>query len=199
MHSNAEYSDLLSGHKRFQREVYPGKADRFAELAEGQHPHTTFVTCSDSRIDPCLITQTGPGDLFVLRNAGNIVPVESAETSGEVAALEFAVRGLKTQRIVVCGHSGCGAMKGLLAPAECAHLSYVSAWVRRAQPALAGIDLEGLTPEQRLIALTRANVQLQLENLRALEFVKTAEASGSLALHGWVYEIGTGEISEIER
>ncbi len=173
-------------------------AERFASLAVGQSPKITFMTCSDSRIDPCAMTNTRPGDLFVIRNAGNIVPPENGSPFGELASLEFAVRGLKTKHIVICGHSGCGAMKGLLDPKSCAHLGHVSPWTRLAQDALIAIEGVAKNPEARLNAVIQANVRLQLENLRNLDFIREATEAGQLALHGWVYNIADGSVDVIE-
>lgn len=194
MKQSATYDDILAGHKKFKSEILPGKQDLFDQLAGSQKPHVTLLTCSDSRIDPCLITQSDPGDLFVIRNAGNMAPISEGGTSGELATLEFAVCGLETQHIVVCGHSDCGAMKGLLAPEKCAHLSYLSAWVREAEGALTALDQEDLSPADKLDRVIDANVQLQIDNLRRLDFVREAEEAGKLKLHGWVYEIGSGDL-----
>lgn len=129
----------MDGYRKFKDDVYSSKKALLDQLAKAQKPQVTLLTCSDSRIDPCGITQTGPGDLFVIRNAGNIVPVAGQASSGELATLEFAVSGLQAQHIVVCGHSDCGAMKGVLAPDKCAHMTYLSAWVREAQGALSSL------------------------------------------------------------
>ena len=195
MKQSATYNDLLAGHQKFKTSVFPNKENLFNQLAGAQKPHVTLLTCSDSRIDPCFITQTEPGDLFVIRNAGNMAPVRHGGTSGELATLEFAVCGLETQHIVVCGHSDCGAMKGLLAPEKCAHLTYLSAWVREAQEALMMIDEENLSPAEKLKQVINANVKLQLDNLRRLDFVREAEKAGKLQLHGWVYDIGSGDLN----
>lgn len=192
----ANYDDLLAGNTRYLSETYPEKRELFENLATGQSPHVTLVTCSDSRIDPCAITNTGAGDLFVVRNAGNIIPTRHPETSGEIATLEFAVRALGTSHIVVCGHSDCGAMKGLLAPEKCASLSYVPAWVRESEEALATIGSD-LDPDTKLDRLIEANVLLQIEKLRSLEFIQAAEAAGTLQLHGWVFNIGGAAIKEL--
>jgi len=195
MKTSASYDDMLKGNSRFKQYVFPRKREMFTELAKGQTPHVMLLTCSDSRIDPCEITQSEPGDLFVIRNEGNIAPVFSGSSSGEIASIEFGVCALKTKHIVVCGHSDCGAMKGLLEPEGCAHLGYVSAWIHEAEPALSVLDASDLTPEERLIRVTEANVLQQLESLRHLDFVKEAERAGELELHGWVYDIGSGEIT----
>ena len=107
---------LIQGLHRFQRDLFGSQRELFERLAQGQHPEVLFITCSDSRINPNLLTQTQPGELFILRNAGNIVPPYGAVQGGEAATIEFAVAGLGVKDIIVCGHSHCGAMKGLLAP-----------------------------------------------------------------------------------
>jgi carbonic anhydrase len=198
MIKNAPYQKLIEGNAEFCRRVHAGKSDLFAQLASGQQPHVTMVTCSDSRIDPCLITQTEPGDLFVIRNAGNIVSVARDVPNAELASLEFAVRGLGTEHIVICGHSDCGAMKGLLNPGACEHLSHVSSWVSEASAALDAIEGMDRGGGECLARLTEANVALQVANLRTLDFVREAEEEGKLKLHGWVFDIGSGRISEVK-
>ena len=103
--------ELIQGVTKFQNEVYPGKEAAFRKLANGQNPEVLFITCADSRIDPGMLTQTQPGDLFICRNAGNVVPPHSNQTGGMTASIEFAVAALGVSHIVVCGHSDCGAMK----------------------------------------------------------------------------------------
>lgn len=197
MKNSESYQRLIIGNADFRNRVYPSKTKLFSRLATGQSPHVTMLTCSDSRIDPNLITQTEPGDLFVIRNAGNIVSSNTAAANAEVATLEFAVRGLGTEHIIVCGHSDCGAMKGLLNPEKCAHLTHVSSWVQEAQPALASLEDDNLTAEQRLDRVIEANVALQLENLRRLDFIREGEEAGTLQLHGWVFDIGSGKVVEV--
>ena len=190
----ASYADLLAGCSTFKDRVMKQDSSRFESLASSQSPKVTFLTCSDSRIDPCAMTNTNPGDLFVIRNAGNIVPPDNGTPCGELASLEFAVRGLKTQHIVVCGHTDCGAMKGMLNPGSCSHLTHVAAWTQLATEAGSAAD----DPTQKLNAAIRANVTLQLKNLRKLEFIREAEEAGTLALHGWVFDIATGEVEVVE-
>ena len=194
---SASYDDLLAGTSSYKFRVYDLERQRFEKLGVGQSPKVTFLTCSDSRIDPCALTGTQVGDLFVIRNAGNIVPEANGAQSRELASLEFAIQALKTEHIVVCGHSDCGAMKGLMAPEKCAHLSHVSAWVSQAGGALIALEGVGDDPQRRLNQVIAANVQLQLENLRKLDFVREAEEAGTLQLHGWVYNIGAGEIEVV--
>lgn len=190
----ASYDELLAGSMSYKFRVFGEDRPRFEKLADGQSPKVTFLTCSDSRIDPCALTDARAGDLFVIRNAGNIVPEADGSPSGELATLEYAVRALKTEHIVICGHSDCGAMKGMMAPEQCAHLSHVSAWVRQSQGALIALEGADEDPKTRLEQVIQANVRLQLENLLRLDFVQEAKAAGKLRLHGWFYDIGAGEV-----
>lgn len=187
---------LSTGVSRFQQERFPELSDHFSALAEGQSPPVLFVTCSDSRIDPSLITQTLPGELFVLRNAGNLVPPHEAAQHGSASAVEYAVAALGVGHIVVCGHSGCGAMGALVqGPEATATLPAVGAWLEHAAPTaehLSGRELADPVPEA-----IRHNVVQQLDNLRTHPCVAAALEAGELQLHGWVYDIGTGEVSDI--
>lgn len=178
--------DLSSRVQKFQSDALPGKAARFAELAKGQSPKVLFITCSDSRIDPALLLQSEPGEVFVVRNAGNIVPHADRDTGGESATLEFAIKGLGIPEIVVCGHSFCGAMAATLNPESASSLPRIQEWIEHAKPALkAGDDLDSLIGN---------NVLLQLENLRSYDFVREAEQAGRLTLHGWVYRFESGSV-----
>ena len=120
---------VISGVAKFQNEVYPDKKATFQKLANGQNPEVLFITCSDSRIDPNLVTQTDPGELFICRNAGNIVPPHSNETGGMTASIEFAVAALGVEHIVLCGHTDCGAMKGAINPEGLSSLHRVKEWL----------------------------------------------------------------------
>src|SRR6185503_1793507 len=124
---------LVAGVHRFRHEVFRQQRELFERLAHGQEPQSLFITCSDSRIDPNLITHTSPGDLFVLRNAGNLIPAYGTTSGGEVATIEFAIMALGVRDIVVCGHSHCGAMKGVLNPASVAEMPAVAEWLKHAE------------------------------------------------------------------
>ena len=179
---------LRSGLERFRNEQLPAKAAKFAALAEGQSPRVVLITCSDSRIDPGLLLQTEPGEIFVIRNAGNIVPPSGTATGGEIATLEYAVKALRIPQILVCGHSRCGAMGAVLDPESASSLGHVTDWVAHASGALKdGSDLGTLIED---------NVLLQIENLRSYAFIREAEERGDLSLHGWVYHFETGEVRE---
>lgn len=185
---------IIDGVERFQSAVYPKMAARFRALADGQKPEALFVTCSDSRVDPSLITQTAPGEIFVIRNAGNLIPHWGEESSID-ASVEYAVAVLEVGHVIVCGHSGCGAVGGALDPSGLDVVPSVKHWVARASHCVeATAHLHG--PE-RLPAAVEANVRAQLDNLRSHPSVATALAAGKVQLHGWVYDIATGEVIDL--
>jgi carbonic anhydrase len=189
---------LLHGIRAFQDEVFPTQRDHFEKLAEGQQPSTLFITCSDSRIVPHLLTQTEPGELFVLRNAGNLVPPHAVEHSGEAATIEYAVQVLKVQDVVVCGHSHCGAITGVLRPELVEGLPAVGKWLAHAERVRHEIFEHGLGTESEDDALTaaiKANVLVQIDHLRTYPAIVEAERSGCLTLHGCFYRFETGEVS----
>ena len=187
---------LIEGIHQFQEENFRPLQDLFEKLSKGQNPETLFITCSDSRIDPNLLTQSQPGDLFILRNAGNIVPSHGAANGGEGATIEFAVAGLGVKDIIICGHSHCGAMKGLLQPEMVASLPALSSWLSHAETTRKIVkDNYGHLEGDRLVTATvEENVLVQLENLRTLPSVASRLVKGDLHLHGWVYKIETGEV-----
>jgi carbonic anhydrase len=187
---------LVHGIQQFQTHVFRSKRELFRRLAAGQRPMALFITCSDSRVSPDLITQAEPGDIFVLRNAGNIIP-PSPHCGGELATIEFAGVELGIRDVVVCGHSDCGAMKGLLAPETvCDRLPAVSRWLRHADRTREIVEAEhaGLRGVDALDAAIRENVLVQMENLRTHAFVRERIEQGKLRLHGWVYKFETGEV-----
>jgi carbonic anhydrase len=195
---------LLQGVRVFQHRVFPERRKHFEELAKGQAPSTLFITCSDSRIVPEMVTQTGPGELFVLRNAGNLVPSWDAEHTGEAATIEYAVKVLKVREIVVCGHSHCGAMQGLLNPSSVEDLPAVKQWLSHASRTLeevANLPLYGEgsdSADDLLTTAVKCNVIVQLAHLRTYPAVAEAEAQGKLELLGWFYRFETGETYELD-
>jgi carbonic anhydrase len=187
---------IIGGVVRFQEEVYPRLASRFSELATKQEPEALFITCADSRVVPDVITQTSPGDLFICRNVGNIVPAHGDSTGGVSATIEYAVTVLRIQDIIICGHSDCGAMKAVLRPETVADLPAVANWVRYGEAARR-IVLEkyaDLSDQERLRKLTEENVRAQILNLRTHPSVAAALARERLKIHGWVYDIPSGHI-----
>ena len=187
---------LVDGINRFQRERFTEDQAFFEQLANGQSPEVLFITCSDSRIDPNLLTQTGPGELFILRTAGNIVPPHGAVAGGEAATIEYAVNVLKVPDIIVCGHSHCGAMGGLLTIDQLGSLPSVRAYLEYAE-ATRRIVMENYADaadEDRLSLAVSENVLVQLENLQTHPSVAAALGRNELRLHGWVYKFETGEV-----
>lgn len=188
---------LIAGLHHFQSQIFLSHKELFDRLAKGQQsPDALFITCSDSRINPNLITQTNPGDLFILRNAGNIIPPHGAANGGEGATIEFAVSAVGIQDIIVCGHSFCGAMKALLQPEQLRDLPAVSAWLNHAEATrrIVKENYGKLDDEQLLNVATQENVLAQLENLRTHPAVAARLCRGELNLHGWIYKIETGEV-----
>ena len=187
---------LIQGIHSFREETFRPLRGLFEQLAHGQNPETLFITCSDSRIDPNLLTRSKPGELFILRNAGNIVPPHGAANGGEAATIEFAVAGLGVKDVIVCGHSHCGAVNGLLHPDKVAGLPAVADWLQHAEATKAIVteNYQHLSGPLLLNAAIQENVLVQLEHLRTLPAVAARLARGALKLHGWVYKIETGEV-----
>ncbi len=186
---------ILQGIQHFQHHVFPKKRALFERLATGQNPEVFFVGCSDSRVALDLVTQTGPGDLFVCRNAGNIVPAHGAPDAVS-ASIEYAVCVLGVRDIVVCGHSDCGAMKGLLHPEAVDHMPHVKDWLRHAEGARRAVQHpgSGVSEPDVLSAVTKINARLQLDHLRTHPHVFARVQANVLTLHAWVYDIGSGEV-----
>lgn len=187
---------LVDGIHHFQANIFSSQRALFERLARGQEPQTLFITCSDSRINPNLITHTEPGEIFILRNAGNIIPPYDIDNGGETATIEYAVAALGVKDVVVCGHSLCGAMTGVLQPHTVAHLPAVTYWLNHAAATrhIMNEKYAHLSGDARWTGAAQENVLVQLENLRTHPSVAARLASGDLKLHGWVYKIETGEV-----
>lgn len=184
--------DLLSRLRRFHSDYFPLHQQRFQDLvAQGQHPKTLFIGCSDSRVVPYLLTGAGPGELFIVRNVGAFIPPHDGSHGlhGTMAAIEFAVLNLRVERIIVCGHSHCGAIRAAYegAPQEAVALH---AWLKLASEALLPVQPG---PEAFRRTEQRA-VVLQLERLMGYPMVRRQVEAGALSLHGWHYVIEDGEI-----
>lgn len=192
---------FATGVIRFQNEVYPQKKELFEQLSKGQAPEALFITCSDSRVEPSMITQTDPGELFICRNAGNIVPPHMNHTGGMTASIEFGVAALQVPHIVVCGHTECGAMKGAMNPEGLDSLPHVKEWLgfsKAAVDVVSEIAPDGISDEARMKLLLEQNVVLQLQHLRTHPSVAARLAKGDLQLHGWVYDIKTGGVEAFD-
>jgi carbonic anhydrase len=188
---------ILQGLKQFQKKVFPKQRDLFHQLAHQQRPVALFITCADSRIDPCLLTQTKPGELFICRVIGNIVPRYPETIGGVSATIEYAVSVLGVPDVIVCGHTDCGVMQGVLHPEPLGSLANVSAWLRHAQPAREAIENSKgrLNDAEFFMALTERNVVEQLKNLQTHPAVAARLERRSLKLHGWVYHIARGTVT----
>lgn len=192
---------LKDGVRRFQAEVYPQQAEMFEQAAiEKQTPHTLFITCADSRIDPVAITSSTTGEIFVARNIGNMVPAYGEMLGGVSAVIEFAVTSLGVRHAVICGHTHCGAMQALIEPDSVAKMPTVKSWLHNAHAALSVAEtLQGRaagSPNERSIidVLTEQNVLLQMQHLKTHPSVAGAIARDELTISGWIYNIGTGEV-----
>ncbi len=187
---------VVSGTVEFQKSAFAQRKALFAELANGQSPEVLFITCADSRIDPNLVTQTQPGDLFICRNAGNIVPPHVKVAGGVTASIEYAVSVLGVRDIVVCGHTDCGAMKGALNPDALSDLPHVHNWLDHARAAVDIVKARhGSAGPAQLGDVTEENVLLQLQHLRTHPAVAARLGTGAIGLHGWVYDIESGDVN----
>lgn len=188
---------LVEGVHHFQKEVFRHEEAFFRNLARGQTPEVLFITCADSRVNPNLLTQTAPGELFLLRNLGNIVPAYTAVLGAEAAAIEFAVRELQVKDIIICGHTYCGAMQALLAEQPKPSMPALDAWLQHAQATRAIMrgNYQHLSGEALWRATIKENVLVQLERLRGHPAVADALATGRLLLHGWVYHLEDGAVT----
>ena len=191
----------LAGVRKFQKDVYPENRERYERAArEPQKPHTLFITCSDSRVLAELITQSKPGDLFVVKNIGNIVPTASVrgDTNSTAAAIEFAVENLRVSDIVICGHSQCGAISAMLAenPVS-ASTPHLRDWLNLAAPVLETLKKNYAhlhDPRARELAAAQENVLFALDNLHSYSCVQDRLMGGTLRLHAWFFKIATAEL-----
>jgi carbonic anhydrase len=181
---------LIQGIMEFRKTRRPLVRESFARLALGQFPDGLFIACSDSRVAANVFASTDPGDLFVIRNVGNIIP-PFPNTGSAVAGLEFAIHTLKISHIIVCGHSDCGAMRALARNDEETKETPLGLWLRHARPA----TKDGIQDQD---SLSKKNVALQLENLRTHPAVKEKEAAGELSLHGIWFDIRQAEVYYLE-
>ena len=191
---------LVKGIHTFQTGYFARNRELFERLAQqGQNPETLFITCSDSRVLPDRITSAGPGDLFIVRNVGNIIP-RTDLVGGTASAIEYAVEVLGVEHIVVCGHTRCGAIEAILDPARTESLPYVKRWLAqtaRVREVIAERYAQ-LSPEAQRMAAVQENVLLQLENLRDYGFVQRRLDEGKLDLSGWVFDVETGGVFDYD-
>lgn len=187
---------LVKGFQKFRHEVFAQKRELFSRLSNRQSPRALFITCSDSRIDPTLLTQSEPGELFILRNAGNMVPSYGSMLGSSTATIEYAVAVLKVRHIIVCGHTDCGVMRALLHPETVSDLPAVRSWVGQAETTRRIMQEHHADCEHdaELTLPAQENVRAQIDNLRTHPSVALQLRKGEIELHGWVYSISTGEV-----
>ena len=193
--------NILDRAGRFRGEVFERESALYKRLvSDGQSPKALMISCADSRVVPEHITQAGPGELFVCRNAGNIVPPFATQNGGVSSTVEYAVAVLGVRDIVVCGHSDCGAMKAFLKPEALAAVPNVAAWLRHAHAAECAVNAAypELDDKDKAHALAMENVIVQIQHLRTHPSVAAAMARGELTLHGWFFEIESGAIYALD-
>ena len=190
---------LFKGYMKFRQEDFASHAELFQQLGRSQAPHTLFIGCSDSRVVPNLITNTHPGELFIIRNVANIVPPyrQTEEYVATTSAVEYAVQALKVDSIVVCGHSNCGGCAAMNQDAaELEHLPHVRKWLEVSKEVRGRVDrlMTGNTPEEREWLTEQVNVLVQMRNLLTYPYIREKYEARTLSIYGWHYIIETGEI-----
>ena len=187
---------IIKGVSKFRAEVYPAQHEMFERLKRRQEPLALFLTCADSRVDPNLITQMAPGQLFIERNPGNLVPHYGEFVGGVSAGVEYAMLVLKVPLVIICGHTDCGVMKGLLHSEQAQGMPGLQQWMRHAAEARHRImrDHCDAGEEEKLRLMTEYNVLAQMENLKSHPSVHSRFLNGEVEIHGWVYDIGNGSI-----
>ena len=191
---------LLEGLSLFQRVAYPRHRELFERLAKNQTPQAVFISCSDSRVVTNLLVQAEPGDLFIIRNAGNIIPPAGSSYGGTTASLEYAIVALGIRDVILCGHSNCGAMRGVLHPETLDGMPAVRQWVSYADAArrAAVAAHPGASDDEMLERVVDFNVIAQVRNMMTFPFVSRLVEKGELQLHGWVYDIATGRVKGLD-
>lgn len=191
---------IIEGFLNFQKDIFPEQKELFRSLASSQNPKALFISCSDSRLVPELVTQQDPGQLFVIRNAGNIVPSFGPEPGGVSATIEYAVLALGVTDIVICGHSNCGAMKAI-ATCQCLDpMPAVAHWLHYSDAAKAVVEKRTyVSEEEKVNAMVEENVIAQLNNIKTHPCVAVGLRNQALRLHGWVYDIESGAIKALEK
>jgi len=190
--------EILKGHRRF-REGFDAEREFFRALAaEGQSPRVLWIGCSDSRVVPEHITGARPGDIFVTRNIANVVPPPGPGAEAVGAVIEYAVGHLRVPHAVVCGHTECGGIAALGGALDAEREPHVARWLEWARPALEHLGSPGPAPGGTSAEAERANVLIQVENLRKYPCVADAVEAGALATHAWLYDVWTGELSAFD-
>jgi carbonic anhydrase len=193
--------NIVQGYLRFRKDVFPKWKDHFHLLAEIQSPDVLFITCADSRIDPSLILQTEPGDLFICRNVGNVVPPFGEAAGGVSATVEYAIEVLKVRHVIICGHSDCGAVKAVLDRKDLSKLPITAQWLNYVEAAWKYREPGDPMGDEkaRHTTLIHANVIAQINHLKTHPEVAAGLAKKTLQVHGWYYDILTGVIQSYDQ
>lgn len=193
---------LSAGFRRFRKQWYCEEHNIYEDLREGQSPHALVIACSDSRVDPALLLDCRPGDLFVVRNVANLVPPYNPDSGyhGVSAALEYAVRHLCVDTIIVMGHSHCGGIAHLMTDMDKEKSEFLSTWMHVAQDARAQANAQypESCAEQRERACEQYAIRMSLRNLRSFPWVHSAEARGDLTIHGWYFDLAAGILFQLD-
>jgi carbonic anhydrase len=196
----ADIATFLAGFGRFREKYFAQDETLFARLRQGQSPGTLVISCCDSRADPGMLLGAGPGDIFVVRNVGNLVPPyrNGAEMPGIRADIEFAIKGLNVGQIIILGHSGCGGIRALMDGEDGTggQYEFIGSWVRIAAPARDRVlrELAGKPQAEQTKACEHAAIALSLENLLSFPWIRERVEAGTLALHGWYFDIDAGQL-----
>jgi carbonic anhydrase len=190
-----DIKDAMEGHERFRQQFERDRAFYEALATKKQKPRILWIGCADSRVVPATITNADPGELFEIRNIANVVPPADAAEDTVGAAIEYGVVHLGIDEIVVCGHTGCGGIAALLEPGSSAGDQHLGRWLQFTRPAHQLIAAARIPAEERLTATIKAHVQFQLDNLMSYPIVRERVADGRLNVHGWIYDMHTGELS----
>ena len=182
-------ADMINEYKGFHSSLTPEVKEHLSKLPEGQSPEVLMITCSDSRIEPAMVLGSAPGDVFTIRNAGNII---SEESKADLGTVQFAVDVLKVKHIVICGHTDCGAVKGILALESLKEKKYLSQWLSACQ---CQVDLDS---ECSMDVNLKSHVLNQVHNLSQLSFIKDKLANSELEIHGWLIDLGDYKIQEFD-
>ena len=196
----SDIDSFLAGFQRFRERYIEGEDSLFSRLRQGQSPSTLVIACCDSRVDPAILTGADPGDLFVVRNVANLVPPyrNGAEMPGIRADIEFAVKGLNVERIIILGHRSCGGIQALMSGEGITqhHFEFIGNWVSIARPARERVlsELPNGTPQEQAKACEQRAIELSLSNLMTFPWIRERVEAGQMTLHGWYFDLDTGEL-----
>lgn len=196
----ADIATFLAGFERFREKYFAGDDSVYSRLRQGQSPRALVISCCDSRADPGMLMGAGPGDIFVVRNVANLVPPyrNGAEMPGIRADIEFAVKSLNVEHIIILGHSGCGGIRALMDGEGITenHYEFIGTWVTIAKAARERVlrELAGESDAVQARACGQWAISLSLDNLLSFPWIRERVEAGTMALHGWYFDIDAGEL-----